>query len=326
MVTVAFTIFLLVVKNMGVLGVLYARLIGFILTLIILSYVTRKEFVFSFSATQLKLLFGFSIFIIPANFSALVLNMSNRYFLEIYQGLDDVGLFSLGAKIAAVIPFLFTEPIKKAFSPYLFELSDEPEKCKKLLSSFLKQFLIILSTIALIFSLLSKELIMIMSEASFHEGYNVVFLLSMSYIFLGVSAIIVLGIHITRKTWIISIIFPISAIINVLLNILLIPDYGRIGAAVATLISIIIINLLYFYALHKVYPTNFKYLQYLKILFMVVVFNSIGSNLEFGIIINIILKIGIVISFIFTLFLIRVFTKEELKKSKLFLSRLLVWN
>ena len=319
---VSLTIFLVVFAEMGVLGVLYGRLIGLIFTLGILLYTTRREFAFSFSIKQLKLMLGFSIFIIPANLSALILNMSNRYFLDLYQGLDDVGLFSLGAKIAAVIPFLFTEPIKKAFSPYLFELVENPKECKILLAKFLKHFLIGLSIVALSFSLFSRELIMLMADELFHGSHNVVFLLSISYIFLGASGIIVLGIHITKKTWIISVIFFISAIINVFLNIWLIPLHGRMGAAAATLISVIIINLLYLYSLKRVYPVDFKYFEFIKILALVVLFNYMGSFIEFGIIISVVLKLGIIISFIVVLYLLGVISKYEIEQTKLFFSKL----
>lgn len=318
-ITVSLNIALVVFAEMGVLGVLYARLIGLFFTLGILYYVTRKEFIFSFSTKQLQLMLGFSIFLIPANLSAIILNMSNRYFLELYQSLDDVGLYSLGAKIAGVIPFLFTEPVKKAFGPYLFELIENPKECKKLMANFLKHFLVSLSIVALSFSLFSRELIMLVADQAFEGSHNVVFILSISYIFLGASGIIVLGIHITKKTWIITIIFPVSAVINVLLNIWLIPIYGRMGAATATLISVIIINLLYLYSLKRVYPVNFKYFEFIKILVLVVIFNYFGSLVHYGILLSIVLKAGILISFIVTLYLSGVFNKYDLERVKIFI-------
>jgi O-antigen/teichoic acid export membrane protein len=314
------TIILIVYFKMGVLGVLYARIIGLTVTLGILYYVTRREFIFSFSRQQLKLMLGFSIFLIPANLSAIILNMSNRYFLQEYQSLDDVGLYSLGAKIAGIIPFLFTEPVKKAFSPYLFELVDNKKECKALLANFTRVFLVGLSIIALSFSLFSRELIMLMADQAFQGSHNVVFVLSISYIFLGASGLFVLGIHITRKTWIISIIFPLSAIVNVVLNIWLIPVYGRMGAAYSTLVSVILISLLYLFSLNRVYPVDFQYLKFIKLLILVVLFNYIGSFVQFDIVISIILKIGLLFTYIFILYLWGVFNKSEINKVKLFVS------
>jgi len=215
----------------------------------------------------------FSVFLIPSALSALILNMSNRYFLQEYQTLDDVGLFSLGAKLAGIIPFLFTEPVKKAFGPYLFEQIDTPETCKKTLADFTRFFTAGLAFVTLFISLFSREVIMVMSDQSYSGSYTIVFVLSVSYWFLGLAGIIVMGIHITKKTWIVTLIWPVSAIINILLNIWLIPQYNRMGAAWATLISVIFINISYFYALHRVYPVKFDYINFLKVLVLLLACN-----------------------------------------------------
>jgi O-antigen/teichoic acid export membrane protein len=245
--------------------------------------------------------------------------MSNRYFLQEYQTLDDVGMYSLGAKLAGIIPFLFTEPIKKAFSPYLYEYVDQIDKCKKTLSDFARIFFVGLSIVALAISLFSRELIMIMSDQSYHGSHNIVFILSVSYLFLGLSGIVVLGIHITRKTWIITIIWPISAISNIALNIWLIPLYARMGAAVATMLSVVVIIFLYLFALHKVFPIKFDYIGFVKVVLLMLFFNYAGTFIVFSLLPSILIKIVLMIFFIFLLLHARIFKPEELKKGKEFL-------
>jgi O-antigen/teichoic acid export membrane protein len=313
-ITMSLTVFLLVVVNLGVLGILYARLIGLCFTLIFLYYVTRGQYIMVFSLYELKLMLGFSIFLIPANLSAIILNMSNRYFIQEYQNLRDVGMFALGAKIAGVIPLLFTEPVKKAFSPYLFEKVDNQEECKKLFADFTKIFLIGLVIVALTISLFSREFVTIMADKAYSGSESIVFVLCMSYVFLGLSSIFVLGIHIARKTWIVTVIFILSALINVLLNIWLIPTNGRMGAAIATLISIIFINVTYLYSLNKVYPIKFEYKTMAKTILLAIMFNIIGSFFVFNIILNIFLKILLMLTFLFILFSINVISKKEFIK------------
>lgn len=316
-VTVLFTIYFLVFAKLGVAGVLYAKIIGGGLTLTMLYYVTWSEFQIGFSRFQLKLMLGFSVFLIPSNLSALILNMSNRYFLQEYQTLDDVGMYSLGAKLAGIIPFLFTEPVKQAFSPYLFEKIDNPEQCKKTLADFSRIFLAGLSIVALFIALFSREAIMLMADPAFTGSHSIVFVLSFSYLFLGLSGIVVLGIHITRKTWIVTIIWPISAIANIAFNIWLIPVYGRMGAAVATMLSVIVINLLYLFALNRVYPVRFEYLSYLKVLGLMVVIYSASTLIEFNMIINIILKGILMIVFVLSLLWAKIFQNNEINIAKM---------
>jgi O-antigen/teichoic acid export membrane protein len=316
----ALTVYFVAFAHKGVAGVLYAKIIGDSITLAALYIETRKEFLIKFSSLQLKLMLSFSVFLIPSGLSALVLNMSNRYFLQEYQTLDDVGLYSLGAKLAGIIPFLFTEPVKKAFGPHLYELIDNPVKCKKILADFSRLFFAGLSFVALAVSLYSRELVMIMSDQSYAGSHSIVFILSVSYLFLGLAGIIVTGIHITKKTWIITMIWPVSALANILFNIWLIPEYGRMGAAFATMLSVIVINLSYFYALYRVYPVKFDYISFGKILILLLIFNYLGSLVILGLISAIIIKTIILATFIAVIYFSGVFKKDELKRAGQYLS------
>lgn len=310
------TIYFIVVVKLGVVGVLYARLIGKFVILLVLYYITRKEYKLGFSWFQLKAMLNFSVFLIPGGLSALVFTMSNRFFLQEYQTLEDVGLYSLGAKLAGVIPFLFTEPVKKAFGPHLYSLIDNPQNCKKTLADFSKLFLLGLSIVALSISLFSKEVIFIMSDQSYAGSHNIVFILSASFLLHGLSGIIVMGIHVSRKTWTISLIWPFSAFANIFFNILLIPEFGRMGAAAATLISVIIINLGYFLVIRKVYPVPFDYKSLLIVFSTMVLFNFLGNSFDISFWLSITIKASLVAMFVFSLFLTGVFRKDEIDKFK----------
>ncbi|MBE0664158.1 MAG: oligosaccharide flippase family protein [Bacteroidales bacterium] len=312
----SFTIYFLVFARLGIAGILYARIISGLVTLSILLYLTRREYKFGFSSSQLKLMLGFSIFLIPVNLSSLILNMSNRYFLQEYQSLEDVGLYSLGAKIAGIIPFLFNEPVNKAFFPYLFEQIDEPQKCKKILVDFSMIYVSILSAIALFISLFAREVVMVMADKSYEGSHSIVAILSLSYILLGFSSLTVLGIHISRKTWIVSIIWPVSAIVNIALNILLIPEFGQMGAAIATLLSVIVINILYLFALSKVYPVSFNYSKLSFIFITMVILNYIGTLINYSLTTSIILKSLLFITFLLILYIGGAFRTDEFSLSK----------
>lgn len=315
-VNILLTVFFLVIMKIGVRGVLYAQILSGILELSALYYFTRDENGIKFSLDSLKMMLGFSIFLIPSNLSGYVLNYSNRYFLNEYQNLQQVGLYSLGAKLSGVIPFLFTEPVKKAFGPHLYELIDEPEKCKKVLADFTRVFFAGLAFVALSISLFSKEIVTLIADKSYSGSFNVVFILSASYLFLGLAGIIVIGIHMTLKTWIVTIIWPVSAAVNILLNILLIPKYGRMGAATATMLSVLFINISYFIAVSKVYPTKFAYFKFIQMFLLMTGFNYAGSFIHLKIAYAVLLKVLLLLLFIYVIYAIKYFTDEEVEKAK----------
>lgn len=314
------TIFFLVFMDYGVAGVLYGKIIGLIATLFYLYYLNWTEFHFRFAPSMLLPMFGFSIFLIPSNLSSLILNMSNRFFLSEYQNLDDVGLFSLGAKIASIIPMLIIEPVKNAFSPYVFDLSNNPDKCKAVLSDFIRLFLAGLSVFVLAISIFASDLIAIIASKSFQGSSKVVFILSFSNLLLGLAALVVLAIHITRKTWIVTLIWIGSSVLNIALNLWLIPVYGRMGAAYATMFSILFILVMYIIAAQRVFPFKVPYLSILKIALFLFLFNYISSWINFGLLYNVLLKTALIgLYLLFMITFTGVIHKNELLKLKTFI-------
>ncbi len=300
--TVSSTIIFVVLLRYGVAGVLYGKIIGSSVMLLHLYFLTWNEFHLRFSLKQLWPMLAFSVFLIPSNLSSLILNMSNRYFLSEYQNLSDVGLFSLGAKIAAVIPLLITEPVKKAFSPYIFNLSNEPDKCKSVLSDFIRYFFLGLSFFVLAISVFANDLIYIMADKSYHGSGNIVFVLGISNLLLGLASIIVLAIHITRKTWIITLTWVISSIANIFLNIWLIPLYGRIGAAYATMFSVGFILILYIVAAIKTFPFKLPYFSFIKVFILLILFNQIALSINYSLILSITIKLGLLLVYLVILY------------------------
>lgn len=314
LVTMLLTILFVAVYRWEVKGVLYAQIIGGFIQFLILAGLTFKIQFFAFSITQLSDMLKFSVFLILPNLSSFILHLSNRFFIKEYQNLEEVGLYSLGYKIASIIPILFTEPVKKAFAPHIYSLIHNPSKCKQEIKKFSRYFFAAIITFALSISIFSRELIIIMSDQSYHKSYSIVFILAVSYVFLGLSGIIVIGIQITKKTWIITLIWPLSAIISLMFNYILIPSYGRMGAAIAALISFFFINVAYFIALSRVYKIDFEYWKYLYVLILMSVFYLFSTQIQFSLFLSFILKILLLIIFLICILFGQYFNREEIDK------------
>ena len=314
--SIILTVLFLVVFKLGVKGVLYAQIVAGIIELTALYTATRNEIGFTFSYRKLQAMLGFSLFLIPGNLSGFVLNFSNRYFLNEYTNLDEVGLYSLGAKLSGVIPILITEPVKKAFGPHLYSIIDEPEKCKQQIADFSRLFFAGLAFVALAISLFSSEIVRIVAADSYLGSHSIVFVLSISYLFLGLAGVIIIGVHITLKTWIITAIWLFSAAINIVLNILLIPKYGRMGAACATMLSVLFINISYFLAVSIVYPVKFVYIKYIEVVLLMIAANYVGSIIQTTLFYAIMLKFLLLIAFIAVLIVSNYFSTGEINKAK----------
>lgn len=304
------TVYFIVVLHLNIEGVLYGQIIGASIQLITLLYSEWKSTFLSFSFTYLKGMLYFSLFLIPTQLATFVTYWSNRLFLQKFTSLEDLGTFSFGYKIASIIPILLTGPIKKASGPEIYELIDQPEACKKRIKQYTLIMLMFLTLFALALSIFAKELIMLMAAKSFASSYEVVFILSMGYVLIGMSGIVVTVIQISKKTWLITITWFLSAILNVVLNLLLVPKFGKAGATYATMLSFLFILILYFIFAEMVYKVRFEYVKYILILVLVSASYCLTTVINSSwIVLNLLLKSAMLV--LTTIFMIKCFVRTE---------------
>ncbi|MFH0931505.1 MAG: polysaccharide biosynthesis C-terminal domain-containing protein, partial [Candidatus Zixiibacteriota bacterium] len=91
-------------------------------------------------------------------------------------------------------------------------------------------------------------------------------LLVFSVLLYGLFSQLNIGIFIQRKTRYNPLIIGIAALFNLLLNYLLIPPYGMLGAAYATFFSYLLMDLLAYIINVRVYPVPYEWIRILKII------------------------------------------------------------
>ena len=90
--------------------------------------------------------------------------------------------------------------------------------------------------------------------------------------FYGISYVISVGVYIQRKTSYIPILTTLAALANVGFNIVLIPRYGSMGAAVSTLLAFILLALASYVVNQRLYPIPFEFGLFTVSLLLGVVF------------------------------------------------------
>jgi O-antigen/teichoic acid export membrane protein len=124
------------------------------------------------------------------------------------------------------------------------------------------------------------------------------------------------GIYIEEKTKYFPLVTGAGALINIVVNILLIPQIGIMGAAVATLASYFVMASGLFIVARKFYKIEYEFLKIGTIFLLVAaagfVFYYIFGFEEVGIINKLLILLG----FVSGLFIFRVVSKEEISSLK----------
>jgi O-antigen/teichoic acid export membrane protein len=171
--------------------------------------------------------------------------------------LSAVGIYSATYNIGWVIS-LFIAPIIVILFPTISKSYDvnEVEKVKTQLKYSLKYFLML--SIPSIFGILilSESILRIMTSPEFvSSGTGIMPFIAVSALFYGIQTFFGQIIMLFKKTNIYALLFAISGGCNIILNIVLIPLFGILGAAIATLFA---------YALFMVFCVfiSFRYLVF----------------------------------------------------------------
>ena len=106
-----------------------------------------------------------------------------------------------------------------------------------------------------------------MTTPVYYHAYAVVPILTLAILFRGISSNTGVGIGISGKTEYHALAIGLTAIANIGLNFLLIPPYGMIGAAIATLLSFILWAFANYKISYRFFPIRYEFSRIIKIAF-----------------------------------------------------------
>lgn len=227
---------LVVWLRMGVLGVLISTLIsGGIVGGYLVTRLLRVTGV-HFSGEMARALVTFGAPFAIWELGSFILHFSDRFFLNAYGTLDEVGLYSLSYKIAIVIPFFVTGPFSSIWLPKALEIQKrEGLGAIPILSAIQRHYNLLLICIAFGMSLFAWDAIRIGTGPAFHGAYAPIPVLALAMVFFGYRQSAQIGVIIKDRPGLVARSTAVAATTVLVLNWVLIPRYGAMGAAVATL-------------------------------------------------------------------------------------------
>ncbi len=255
-----FVLWFIIKEKTGAVGMLEGRMLGNIILTPLFIFISYKTIKFTFKKQILKESLAFSLPMIPGLLMAWVLNLSDRIFIERYFNLHDVGIYSLGYKIAGLV-LIFTSAFNLAYNPVFYRLanSEDQKMAKKTLFKYNNIYIVVILLITFFIVLFSKEAIQLLLDPKYFEAYKIVPIIAFAYLVSQISGLFNLMIYQEKKVIQLVVIGFIGAVINVLLNFLLVPPLGTYGAGYATVLAFIVIFVLDWWYAKKCYYLTFNW-------------------------------------------------------------------
>jgi O-antigen/teichoic acid export membrane protein len=166
-----------------------------------------------------------------------ILTFGDRWFLQAYHGLAVVGLYGLAYQFGFVLVNLTSAPYFRAWAPHRLALATTlPREARDARYNQAFRYLnLLVITAAAGISLYAWPLIALVSAPAFRPAALLVPLLLAAFVVQIWTDVVALGIEVSEKTKYASYATWISVVAILALYALLIPRWGGMGAAVATL-------------------------------------------------------------------------------------------
>ena len=300
--TSIFSVFLLILfyRSFELVLISQALIRGLLILFLVSLFFKKIDFKFN-----LKILIEslkFSISLMPKFIAGILGNQIDKLFLAGFSSLDNLGVYSLAQRLGNSF-VIFTSSIENLYLPKISSLIFEKNKKNKfiLIGKTITPFFYLSTLICILFGFVFVlfDYIFVSSD---YQKLDLLLLIMLPYYF-----ILFFGrqnqLLYMKKINIINILAFIKIIIHPVLNYYLIIEYGAFGAAIATLISgLILMSISQFFCnLYCLIKWELKKILVISILFIIFILYLYLSN-----ILNINLEINFLFKFIILMFYLAV--------------------
>ncbi len=243
--------------HLGMTGALLGTASGYAVVVFGMLPVILWEAGLDFDREMAHNMLSFGMPLVASFVSVWVLQLSDRYLLSRFGSLAETASYSIAYTLGNVLGVLVISPFNLAWPTTMFSVARRRD-APQLFQLIFRWFSVVLLLAAFGLSLAGKFLLEVLFPASYHGASPVISLVAMSMVFYGIYNVFNVGISIKRKTWYAVVLTAEAAIFNVVLNVVLIPLTGALGAAFSTLLAYAFLSLLAYLVNNQMYPVPFE--------------------------------------------------------------------
>lgn len=199
---------------------------------------TRQFSPSAFSPKLFRSMLAYGIPMIAFELSAIILNIGDRYVIEAMLGSEALGIYSAGYNFSQYVQAVFLAAVSQAVMPMFVRCWEDkgPEETKRFVRQTMHFYLLAALPMVAGVSAIGHEALVILASDKYASAAVLVPFVAGGMAIEGGLAMLAVGIYLTKRTRFMAAMLVVCAILNIGLNILLIPHLGITGAAVATLV------------------------------------------------------------------------------------------
>lgn len=258
-VNIPLNLFFIIWLDMGPAGILFGNIFALML---ICPLVVLHCFHCNGLRANLRLMgemLKFGLPFVPAVLCAALMHGADRYLLRSFETLAAVGIYGIGYKF----PFMLNSMLSSTFSrvwnsSIMYEVSKHPAaeyEFARIATYFTTFFCFSQYVLAIV----SPLVIRILAAPEYFEAYRVVQIVCLGMCFYCLHSFFVIGAFIKNRTRFLPYAYVVGTLINLFLNVILIPRMGYLGAAWSSVATYFCFSFTGYLVFRRVYSIPFEF-------------------------------------------------------------------
>jgi O-antigen/teichoic acid export membrane protein len=270
--TAVLSIVFVAVWHYGALGSVLGNLVTAAVFFVVLYAYLRKHLAWEFSWKIARESLVFGLPDVPVRVSRWALKLADRLILQRFLPLSVVGLYSVGYSLGSMPFELIASSTAIAILPFFYRTAtEESEHDSKALFAIVAAYdAALLGFLGLGTVLFAREAILLFTTSRYLEAESIVPYVVWASVCEALSFVPARGIYLMKRTAALPVLYVAPAAINIGLNFVLVPRYGMIGAAWATLLAYPVMLAWTLWLAQRVYPIPYDYVRIAKPLVLAV--------------------------------------------------------
>ncbi len=329
-INVVLTILMLVFFKMQLEAVFIANLIASAATAVKLAWIALPQLTVRLSGRLFKQMLGFGLPYIPAGLAGIAIQVIDRPIVKALTDNDTLGLYQANYRLG-VLMMLVVGMFDYAWRPFFLTHARDNDAPRL----FSKVFTYLVTLLMLVFvtgSFFVEDIVRMRlfggycSNPNYGEGLSIVPIVLLAYVFTGAYVNFVVGVYLEKKTKYLPYATGAGALVNVVVNLALIPKFGITGAAIATLLSYVVMAIGIYFPSQRLYHVEYEWgrLARVTLAACAVVVPVLLLGLEPASAVGIAVKLGFTALFVLLVFMLKVFDGADIRETRGALSKMFV--
>ncbi len=330
LINVVLTIVFLVVLRLKAEAVFLANLCASALTFLFLFRLALPQLTLRFSKKLYSEMLRFGLPYIPAGLAGIAIQVIDRPIVKALTDDATLGVYQANYRLG-VLMMLVVGMFDYAWRPFFLSHAKDQD-AKELFAKVFTYFVALMMFVFVTASVFIEDLVRIrvlgryFIHPDYWGGLSIVPVVLLAYVFTGAYVNFVVGVYLEKKTKYLPYATGAGALVNVAVNFALIPKFGLMGAAVATLLSYVVMAIGIYFPSQRLYHVRYEWGKIIRL--AIAAFVALSAFLLLGLepatTNGVLAKLILCGAFVLLIYILRVFDPADIAHTKAAISRMFV--